>query len=751
MLSCNLELIGQMANSQWKIPLFCAIIDPIEVKKAITRNHTIQEFRTLDKRQFEIARVRIRAGLINGLPSMNHFTTGLDETGILKRELGKQRRIMPLRRLFREIPNLILTLKPCLMMSPLSVSMFLESDRFIFDTVIFDEASQVCTENAIGAIFRGKQVIIAGDSKQLPPTNFFAATTSDHDFDSETDSGSETEDDSSYESVLDEAALLPERTLLWHYRSRHEHLIAFSNAKIYKNRLVTFPSNVEKRADIGVEYMYVPEGRYDKGGKRGNVIEAGKVADLVFEHFRKFPDRSLGVITFGEIQQQAIDAEVRNRRMKLPDFERFFNEERPEPFFIKSLENVQGDERDTIIFSIGYARDLNGVMKMQFGPLGLSGGERRLNVAITRGKYNVKLVGSILPGDIDVNRISSEGPKLLKGYMDFAIHGPSALGEEKEEKMKGEDSAFEKSVCHFLESRGYSLATQVGCSGYRIDIAVRHPVFKDQYIMGIECDGVSYHSARTARERDRLRWDMLEAMGWNLYHIWSADWVIDPQAKGKELVDAIEKALAGYSQDQKALSGLQDHRSQEPFMTEEAMEEEISKNPYGFEELVATKYQKQAGAFIVRPRMEECVEQVIKKEYPIHFETICQRICPLLGRDKVTSVVQKEVFDILIKQEKEGKILCQEDFYFPAGYKEVPVRQANGRSIKHISVEELAAGMFRIAKTCIGCSREMLINETIRAFGFNRKGSNITTAMDRAYMLLINGKKIQEVEGKVLV
>lgn len=525
------------------------------------QNHTIKEFQYLDKKQFEIAQLRIRSKLISGLSSINFWGSGINEYRILKKELGKKRRIMPLRRLFREIPNLILTLKPCLMMSPLSVSMFLESGSFTFDTVIFDEASQVCTENAIGAIFRGKQVIIAGDSKQLPPTNFFTAAASDNDFDHDEDSDDEMDDGTSYESVLDEAVLLPECTLLWHYRSRHEHLIAFSNAKIYNNQLVTFPSNEEKKANIGVEYIYVPEGRYDRGGRNGNVIEAAKVADLVFEHFRKFPERSLGIIAFGEVQQQAIDTEVRNRRMKNSSFEKFFSEDRQAPFFIKSLENVQGDERDTIIFSIGYAKDTNGVMKMLFGPLGLSGGERRLNVAITRAKYNVKLVGSILPGDIDVNRISSEGPKLLRDYIDFAIHGPSVLGmEEKSKKTGDNDSLFEQVVCRFLESRGYAVATHVGCSSYQIDIAVKHPVLSGQYIMGIECDGDAYHSARTARERDRLRGDMLKLMGWELYHIWSVDWVRYPVREGQHLIDAIEAALSVYKKNSIDTSGIKESR-----------------------------------------------------------------------------------------------------------------------------------------------------------------------------------------------
>ena len=473
---------------------------------------TIDEFTSLDKMQFEIAKARIKSKLINDLPSLEHFTNGVDEISILKRELNKQRRIMPIRRLFKAIPNLLLTLKPCLMMSPLSVSLFLEAETYKFDIVIFDEASQVCTENAIGAISRAKQVVIAGDSRQLPPTNFFQAAVSEGDFD--TDDDDEFDDSDAYESILDEANMLPERTLRWHYRSRHESLIAFSNAKIYKNKLITFPSNIEKVENNGVEYIYVSDGYYDRGGKKGNVIEANKVADLVFKHFKEQPYRSLGVIAFGEVQQQAIETVIRERRIQNQEFEPFFSEDKEEAFFIKNLENVQGDERDTIIFSIGYAKDAAGVFRMNFGPLSKSGGERRLNVAITRAKYNVKLVGSIMPTDIDIDKISSEGPKLLRAYIDFAINGTQVLEREiTESDIVEHDSPFEEAVYNFLDRKGYKLATQVGCSGYRIDMAVKHPTLSGIYVLGIECDGAAYHSAKTARERDRLRQDVLENMG----------------------------------------------------------------------------------------------------------------------------------------------------------------------------------------------------------------------------------------------
>ncbi|MCD8079585.1 MAG: AAA domain-containing protein [Bacteroides sp.] len=465
-----------------------------------THEETIAAFKRLDKRQQTIAQSRVKCSLIDHLPDFNSFTSSLDEVGVLKRELNKQRKLLPLRKLFNQIPHLLTTLKPCCMMSPLSVSVFLEARNYEFDLVIFDEASQVCTENAIGAIMRGKQVVIVGDSKQLPPTNFFAATLTDADYATD----EEADDTGAYESILDEALnVLPERSLKWHYRSRHEHLIAFSNAKIYNNSLITFPSRHTKVPNFGVEYIHVQEGIYDRAGKRHNLAEARKVADLVFEHFRQYPNRSLGIVTFSEAQQHAIELAIEKRKLANSHYDPFFSEEREEPFFIKNLENVQGDERDTIIFSIGYAKDTNGMMYMNFGPLNRPGGERRLNVAITRAKYNVKLVGSIVPDNIDTSRTTAEGVKLLRQYIQFARDGETALTGEITEPIGVQlDSPFEESVYDFLTAKGYPVATQVGCSGFRIDMAIKHPERQGTFVLGIECDGATYHSSRTARERD---------------------------------------------------------------------------------------------------------------------------------------------------------------------------------------------------------------------------------------------------------
>ncbi|MCL2184307.1 MAG: DUF4011 domain-containing protein [Treponema sp.] len=511
----------------------------------------IKSYREHDKIHLEISRDSLLEKLIKRLPLLNSFTSEYDEIGILKRELKKMRKLMPTRKLMAALPNIIQILKPCMMLSPLSVSTYLSGANYIFDTVIFDEASQIRTEDAVCSLFRAKQAIIAGDSKQLPPSDFFSSSISAN----ETfDEDSETDDIGAFDSLLDEANLLPSKMLLWHYRSRHEDLIVFSNKKIYNKKLTTFPSSIETDQsefadDLGVQYIYVHNGFYDRGGNNGNHAEAEMVAQLAFEHFEKYPNRSLGIIAFGETQQNAIlDALLRKRKEMhkngLPALETFFNEENDEALFIKNLETVQGDERDTIIFSIGYAPDKNGKFIMNFGPLNRAGGERRLNVAITRARYNVKLVGSIKPKDIDTDRTSSLGPKLLKQYIDFAINGNKIFSDEITEKKQiiDHDSYFEKAIFNFLIENGYDAVTNVGSSDYKIDIAVRSPNSRS-FAIGIECDGESYHCARTARERDRLRQTILESMGWKMYRVWSTDWIKDSKTEGKKLLEVVEKAL----------------------------------------------------------------------------------------------------------------------------------------------------------------------------------------------------------------
>ncbi len=738
------------------LPQFPAVLN----FRSRKQSQTIYEFSELDKAQFKIAQARVRERAISRIPDFNSINAARDEIAILKRELNKQRRLMPLRKLFMAIPNLITSLRPCFMMSPLSVSVFLEAQTYDFDMVIFDEASQVHTEDAIGAIMRGKQVIIVGDTKQLPPTSFFSTTLVDEDFDIDSDESEDYKEAGAYESILDEAvAVLPERSLRWHYRSRHEHLIAFSNIKIYNGQLITFPSSTEKAKDCGVEYIHVANGVYDRGGKKNNIVEAQKVADLVFEHFKLHPNRSLGVVTFSEAQQSAVEMAIRQKRLNDNRFERFFIEDKEEPFFIKNLENVQGDERDTIIFSIGYAKDSKGIMYMNFGPLSRDGGYRRLNVAITRAKHNVKLVGSIVPTDIDLDKVSSEGVKMLRSYIEFAQEGIVALEKELSFNYSLDfDSPFEEAVYDFLQSKGYNVVTQVGCSGFRIDMAVKHPTNSGQFAIGIECDGATYHSSRTARERDRLRQSVLEDMGWTIYRIWSTDWIKNQNIEKEKLVDAVEKALGNSSKENVVSEEIPEYDEiLQPIEIEEHIEaSEVVEKGFGFD--IYRRYDSSMLLNDIKSgkRDYQIAVEIISMEQPIHFEELCRRIAPIYGRQKVTSVVRDEV-EYLFRHQLRGQVVRDKsDFVKLCNFNGTQVRIPDPnddylRPITYICEDELSLAMKIIAEHSFGITPDNLFIETAREFGYKRTGENIITALRTAYNAMLKNNEIAEVDGKVKI
>lgn len=728
----------------------------------------IKEFRELDELQMKIAVKRIQKKLWDSLPDFRVAYSHNDEVSILKRELQKKTRLKSLRRLFGEIPNLATALKPCFMMSPLSVSIFLGSEAYNFDLVIFDEASQVHTEDAIGAIMRGKQVIIVGDDKQLPPTSFFRTTMSEDDFDDE--DAEEYYDDASFESILAEAKAsgFREHCLRWHYRSRQEDLIAFSNIKLYGGNLVTFPSTTVKAPDCGVEFVHVVDGCYERKKSKGtNPREAQKVAELVFEHFRKYgKERSLGVVAFSEAQQSAIEAAILDYRRKDDMFELFFNEDAEEAFFVKNLENVQGDERDTIIFSVGYAKDETGKMYMNFGPLNRVGGERRLNVAVTRAKHNVKLVSSILPTDIDLDRTNAEGVKLLRSYLEFAQQGIDALINEVtyNSQIVECESPFEESVYDYLTSRGYQVQTQVGCSDYRIDMAVKHPTLNGKFAIGIECDGATYHSSRTARERDRLRQAVLEDMGWTLYRIWSTDWIKSPESQGAKLEEAIRVSfeknttLAPIVPKKPeievdidallAVEAVSESETREVESSDSGLVAVSNDHCYGF---VDYEYAK------VEPywSQRQAIIHIIGIEQPIHIYELAKRLLPLYNRQKVTGAFRGEVECELRRILKTSNIQRKGDFLQFADFTELKVRipssEGTGRDIDYIPAEEIKLAFIEIAKKSYGIPKDELLKTVANQFGFKRRGDKITYALERVYKTALADKSLVEIEDKVSV
>ncbi|MCX8153253.1 MAG: DUF4011 domain-containing protein [Candidatus Bathyarchaeota archaeon] len=497
----------------------------------------IAEFRRLDEEIIRLTPNRVIVAA-NERKNLGMLVQAEDpEVAIILKESVKKKRLMPIRVLFQKIPNLLLRLKPCLLMSPISVSQFLPSE-LKFDLVVFDEASQIVPEDAIGAIYRGKTVVVAGDNKQLPPTPFFLKSLIDEvDWDE-----IRNEDAEVFDSILDECIGigLPVKTLRWHYRSRHEELIAFSNYQFYNGSLITFPSAIAKHEILGVKLVYVPDGVYDRGGRRDNPREAEVVADLVFEHFNKYPNKTLGVITFSTAQMTAVEEAIDQRRKQHPELEHFFREDRLEGFFVKNLENAQGDERDVIILSLGYGYDSQGQITMNFGPINKAGGERRLNVAITRARESTILVSSIKYSDIDVKSTKSEGLMLLRKYLEYAEKGPAALNLPEPKAMDFE-YPIEEDVAKVIQSLGYAIVPKVGYSSCPIDIGVIDPN-SGNYILGIEFDGATYASANSARDRDRLREKVLSQLSWKIHRIWSPAWVARRETEIKRLVSALEEA-----------------------------------------------------------------------------------------------------------------------------------------------------------------------------------------------------------------
>jgi len=462
---------------------------------------------------------------------------GYTEMALIAYELQRQRGHVPIRQLVNRAGRALQALKPCFMMGPLSVAQYLEPGRLHFDMIIMDEASQLRPEEAIGALARGGQMVVVGDPKQLPPTSFFDRFWE----------GSDGEEDleetamRGMQSILDIglARFYPARTLRWHYRSQHESLIHFSNHHFYDRRLIIFPSPYGAQAGLGLRYHYVSKGLYEN---RRNHEEAKRVADAVLQHFLNHPDESLGVATLNIPQRDLIEEEIDRRLRVNPQAEQYMEKWKSHglmPFFVKNLENVQGDERDVIFISTTYGRNREGVVAQRFGPINQADGWRRLNVLFTRARRRVELFTSMQPSDIIVDAKSSRGVRALRDYLayvrDGIVEGPS-------ERTRPPDSDFEVAVADVLRNQGYDVVPQLGVAGFYIDIAVKNPSRPGEFIAAIECDGATYHSARSVRERDRIRQEILEGLGWKdrIYRIWSTDWFRDPNTQIRRLHAFIE-------------------------------------------------------------------------------------------------------------------------------------------------------------------------------------------------------------------
>jgi hypothetical protein len=497
----------------------------------------IRDFREIDERFIVLTRDWLHARLCADLPTPDTVNRN-SEWGVLRHEMGKKRAHMPLRELMAKIPGALTKLTPCLLMSPLSIAQYLEAGTNAFDVVIFDEASQIPVWDAIGAIARGRQVVMVGDPKQLPPTSFFDRA----------ESGLDDQDvEVDLESILDEciSANLPTRRLNWHYRSHHESLIAFSNYTYYDGDLVTFPSPVTDDRAVSLQSV---AGTYQKGGSRTNPAEAKAlvaevVARLTAPGFRE-SKLTIGIVTFNAEQQKLIEDLLDEACRQDHRLDPYFADDELEPLFVKNLESVQGDERDIIYFSIAYGPDLAGQLAMNFGPLNRQGGERRLNVAITRARHELRVFASFKAEQMDLTRTQAIGVRDLKHFLEFAERGTRALAEASPGSLGDFDSPFERAVAAALARRGWQIQPQVGASSFRIDLGIVDPDAPGRYLAGVECDGATYHRSATARDRDKLREHVLRGLGWEILRVWSTDWWIDPTGTLDKLDARLKMLLA---------------------------------------------------------------------------------------------------------------------------------------------------------------------------------------------------------------
>ena len=734
----------------------------------------IGEFRKADLDLIRVARERVLRRYEDGKPLALTMQGG--EQTVVRREAVKRRRVLPVRTLLAAIPNLLPRIKPCLMMSPLSVSHFL-APTTRFDLVIFDEASQVPPEDAINCIYRGRQLIVAGDPKQLPPTDFFrlsASIESDLELDTDVDD---------FDSVLDLATAsgFVSRPLRWHYRSQDDSLIAFSNQVIYDGSLITFPSPVRTSEHLGVSFVHCPNGVFDRGRTATNVIEARRVVEVVAEQLKGNPANSLGIVAFSVAQQQAIEDEWSKRLRAEPELESLAGSGRLHGMFIKNLETVQGDERDVIVFSIGYGRDESGRVLMNFGPLNRQGGWRRLNVAITRARRKIIVVSSIRADDLPAGSgVSVSGPPrggdLLRAYLEYAEHGKLPDRPLAGASRGPAESPFELEVAQAIRGLGWDVVTQVGTSGYRIDIGVISRTDPSRFVLGVECDGMMYHSAKTARDRDRLRQGVLEGLGWRISRIWSQDWF----GRRSVAIEGLRLELVGAEATAKArkVAGIRSGASSTPGHVSDVS----SERPRQQRTTVELRDKSDAGSLpwtVPFPIAElppygrtwmdfhdpamvryhaSMIGALVDVEGPIHKEYAGPRIARHFGLQRVGSRMAVVIDEAVREAERSGRIAIRGPFLWQMPRRElthvrvtVPGSPNTFRTIERIPPEEIDLAILRLVEAAVAIDEASLRVAVARALGFDRTGDHVGEHIDARINAAVEAGRLAAAEGALTI
>lgn len=704
----------------------------------LDRHELVSVFRDLEKARIDTAKNLV---LSRHFEQMPRGTMG--EMGIIRGEIGRKRGHKPIRWIMKNAGNMVQRIKPVMLMSPISVAQFLPAGTVEFDLLVIDEASQIRPEDALGVIARAKQIVVVGDQKQLPPTSFFDRLVNDSEDDEDEENGmplgASAADMESILSLCDTRGLRS-RMLEWHYRSRDPSLIRVSNAEFYNDQLVLPPSPLQLDDNYGLKFRRVP-GVYARGGsglgRQGtNRIEAEIVAKAVGQHARDWPDLSLGIVTFSKNQADMMTEIMELERRKDPILDAFLREGRQEDVFVKNIENVQGDERDVILISVGYGpQEPNGrLASMSFGPINSEGGERRLNVLFSRARVRCEVFASFDPGDIDPSRTARDGPRVLKRFLDFA---KTKVMEERRVTGLEADSPFEEDVAKVICDLGYLADPQVGTAGFRIDIGVRHPDRPGQYLVAVECDGAAYHSALWARERDRLRQDILEGLGWEFHRIWSTDWFHNRDREIERLREALSSAK------ELSVHGVSVRGANGDSVPTDATEVPMSKDvtiDITHLAMIAPPYQR--AEITLHSRVEpheapvgqlaDLIEKIVQIEGPIHTDELARRVSTAFGKSRTGGRIVQATGKATQHAMRIGKnIKTSGQFVMTAEQIETPpVRdrsQENTGVLKAIYLPptEIRAAADSIQQESGELEREEMIRAVARLLGFQRVGPDL--------------------------
>lgn len=723
----------------------------------------ICEFRALDQRLFEFAQERLAKELYERIPRARAGTMAT-----LSKEMHKKSRQLPVRKILGECGDVIQRIKPVFMMSPMSVATYLSPGKMSFDVVIFDEASQVRVVDGFGALMRARQAVVVGDTKQMPPTAFFGKSV---ELDEEEEALSETANIESILSMFLQKGAC-ERMLRWHYRSRHESLIAFSNHQFYGGNLMIFPSASERSERAGVSLRLNRDHAYGVNNSSTNPGQAREIAEFVMDFARTRSDETLGVVAFSVSQAKAIEQQLEALRKNSPDCESFFAEDRDESFFVKNLENVQGDERSTIVISVGYGYNAEGRLRSNFGPLNNQGGERRLNVLITRAREQMVVFSNFSAADLSTSESSPLGVVALKGFLGFAETGELPKSEASGREM---DSPFEEDVKGVLESMGYSVQPQVGSAGFFIDLAVRDPRKPGRFVAAVECDGASYHSSRSARDRDRIRQAVLEGLGWKFHRIWSTDWFRNRSKETARLKARLEELCHA--------AKLEDEQKERDQLAREAGEKvlkaaaELGKKVEPKDESkmfrVARAVQssdisisipyKSADQLRLRSvadisevseqAMALAVNTVVDVEGPIHVDMLTRRIGEKLGFSRIGVKIKRAILSGVDRSVGRRAVQKKGDFVYPKDGAKIVVRsranlETKFRKMQWIAEDEIELSMKELVSSCGSIHRSEIVVEVAKLLGVGKaSATKLESELQSSVDKLVGQGVIADVNG----